>query len=243
MRLNQIIALETGIKSQTYSKLTELNKLVQKAELFNGFVKTFEKSNEDLEDLAGDHKKIQQSIDKVLLEVLSISFDYWGVVAQKEWSNCVAKANVIVDGAVLLHDVPVGFLLFLEKQLTDLRTFVNNLPVLDSSMNWEYNETSGCYKTPVNRTHKTKKVQKVLVKYPATPEHPAQTDVVSEDILHGYWSTQNMSAALSVPERDLMNGRVEKVLRAVKSAREEANNLEEVAHSNIRAILTYIFEM
>ncbi len=39
-KLNQIIAIEKGIKSRVYAGLTDLNKIVQKGELFNGFQKS-----------------------------------------------------------------------------------------------------------------------------------------------------------------------------------------------------------
>lgn len=42
-KLNQIIAVEKGVKSKSYSDLTELNKVVQKPDLFNGLVKRYEK--------------------------------------------------------------------------------------------------------------------------------------------------------------------------------------------------------
>ncbi len=45
-RLNQIIAIEKGIKSRAYAELTELHKAAQKPDLFHGFVKTYQKRDE-----------------------------------------------------------------------------------------------------------------------------------------------------------------------------------------------------
>jgi len=47
----------------------------------------------------------------------------------------------------LLADVPVTYLLFLEKQLTDLRTFVDKLPVLDPSVVWLQDPSSGDWRS------------------------------------------------------------------------------------------------
>ena len=47
-KLNQIIAIEKGIKSRVYGDLTELNKAIQKPDLFNGFQKTYQKNLEML---------------------------------------------------------------------------------------------------------------------------------------------------------------------------------------------------
>lgn len=50
-KLNQIIAIEKGVKARVYGELTGLNKAVQKPELFNGFAKAYQKKDEDGEDL------------------------------------------------------------------------------------------------------------------------------------------------------------------------------------------------
>ena len=43
LKLNQIIAIEKGVKSRAYGELTTLHKESQKAESFNGFVKNYRK--------------------------------------------------------------------------------------------------------------------------------------------------------------------------------------------------------
>jgi hypothetical protein len=40
-KLNQIIAVEKGVKSLIYSQITEVHKAAQKPALFNGFLKLF----------------------------------------------------------------------------------------------------------------------------------------------------------------------------------------------------------
>lgn len=47
------------------------------------------------------------------------------VTATKDWANCEARADVTVDGWVLVSAVPVSCLLFLEKRLTDIYAFVH----------------------------------------------------------------------------------------------------------------------
>ena len=37
----------------------------------------------------------------------------------------MAKADLVVDGVTLAKDLPVTYLLFLEKQLTELKAFVS----------------------------------------------------------------------------------------------------------------------
>jgi len=227
-KLNQIIAIEKGIKSRVYSELTDLNKAIQKPELFNGFSKTYQKKDEDGEDLPAEKKRVQFIGDEVLRAVERSMTELMEVTARKDWTNCVATANVVVDDQVLISGAPVSFLLFLEKQLTDLRTLVANMPVLDEAETWSKDSNSGLYKTEATSTHRTKKVSKPIVLYPATPEHPAQTQMTTEDVIAGFWHQVKHSGALPKPEKQDIASRVEKLLKAVKEAREAANIHDEV---------------
>ena len=81
-----------------------------------------------------------------------------------------------------------------------------------------------------------------LVLYDATKEHPAQTQLVTEDIVAGYWNTVKYSGAMPAPQKVAMAERVEKLLRAVKEAREAANIIEEVPVPAVSEfILRYVF--
>jgi hypothetical protein len=131
----------------------------------------------------------------------------------------------------------VSFLLFLEKQLTDIRTFVGNLPVLDPAESWSEDKNSGLYRTEPTSTHRTKKVQKPIVLYPATPEHPAQTQIITEDVIVGFWSQVKQSGAIPRPQKLIILDRVERLLKAVKEAREAANIQEEVKTPDIGAAI------
>src|SRR3990167_5324651 len=186
MRLNQIIAVENGIKGRVYSELTEFNKVCQKAELFQGFSKVYENKDEDGESLPPESKKIQFRVDDVLKAIVNSLAEFFDITATKDWANMAAVANVEVNGKKVLEGVPVTHLLFLEKQLVDLRTFFGNLPELDDVDSWQRDEASGVYKTEPISTHRTRKVQKPIVLYDATKEHPAQTQLITEDVLAGY---------------------------------------------------------
>ena len=228
-KLNQIIAIEKGIKSKTYSDLSELNKAVQKPELFNGFQKNYKpKDDADADTLPSEKKRVQFVSDDVLRAVARSMSDLMEVTARKDFTNCDAKASVVVDDKTILTDAPVSFLLFMEKQLTDLRTLLGNMPVLDEGENWTKDQNSGLFKSEPTNTHRTKKIAKPIVLYPATPEHPAQTQMVAEDIIAGFWEQVKQSGAMPKPEKEKLVLRVDTLLRAIKEAREEANNINEV---------------
>ena len=163
------------------------------------------------------------------------------LTARKDYTNCVARADVVVDGTTMIAGAPVSFLLFMEKQLTDIRTFVAAMPVLDESDNWSKDVNSGLFKAEPTSTHRTKKIAKPIVLYPATPEHPAQTQMVTEDIIAGFWTQVKQSGAMPKPDREALGARVERLLRAVKEARESANIQEEVTTPAVGgAVFSYL---
>lgn len=236
-RLNQIIAVEKGIKSRVYAAISEMHKALQKPELFKGFVRVYQKRDEDGEDLPPERKRVQFVVTDVLTATERLLSELMNVTARKDWTNCSAMADIVVDGQVLIPAVPVTYLLFLEKQLTDIRTFVGQLPILDEGEDWTFDGNSGLHRTAATQTTRSRKVQRPLVLYPATPEHPAQTQIVSEDVLAGVWNQTKQSGAFPKTAKEGMAGRVEKLLQAVKQAREEANGVEERGSPDVGTVL------
>lgn len=240
-KLNQIIAIEKGVKSRTYAALTEANKVAQHGDLFNGFTKTYQKLDEETEDLPPEAKRVQVESAKLLESVREVLGEILTITARKDWTNTSAKADVKIRGQVLIEGAPVPYLLFLEKLLTDLRTFVSNIAVLDPSESWSLDANSGLFKTPTIKTHRNKKTQRAIVLYEATEHHPAQTQLITEDVLAGHWNITKFSGALPRPEKEALIRRVNTLLDAVKQAREEANGTEEVDSPNVGdAIFEYL---
>ena len=163
------------------------------------------------------------------------------VVATQDVANCSAKADVVVDGRTILPEVPVTYLLFLEKQLTDLQTFVEKLPTLDPAINWTFNDAAGFYAADPVQTTRTNKVMRNHVLAAATEKHPAQVQSYTEDVIVGYWTTIKFSGALPATEVRAMVERLTKLREAVKFAREAANSIEVVDQKVGDAVLRYLF--
>ena len=239
-KLNQIIAIEKGVKSRTYGAISELYKLIQKPELFSGGVRQYEKKFDEGEDLPTERQHVQFSIEKILDQFRKANSELINVTAQKDKTNMSASAAIEVDG-VRIDGVPVTTLLFLEKQLSDLRSFVEKLPVLDNAHDWQRDEGSGLYKSAPRQTQRTKKVQKPIVLYEATDKHPAQTQMITEDETVGYWNTVLHSTAVPLPQKQELCERVDRLLIAVKQAREKANDIEAVERQTLgEAIFDYL---
>ncbi len=225
-KLNQVIAIEKGVKSRTVAKLTELHKIAQKPALFDGVSRTYRPKDEDGEQLPSEQKVVQFRVQDILGAIRLDIGELIDITLQKDTANMSALADVKIDGKILLANIPVTTLLSLEKLVTDLRTFTSGLPVLDISESWDQDPNSGLYRTQPTETQRTKKVQKPLVLYPATDKHPAQTQIVTEDVIAGFWSTVKHSAAIPAPKKEEIVKRVDKLLIAIKEAREEANSIE-----------------
>lgn len=225
-KLNQIIALEKGVKSRSYANLTEAHQQLQKPPLLSGISRTYRPKDDEGERFPPESTRVQVRAEEVIRRTGAILTELFDVVATKDWANCQARADVIVDGKPLLEKVPVTYLLFLEKQLNDLHTFVQKLPVLDPSESWRFDASQDCWSAEPAETTKTKKVPRNHVKAEATEKHPAQVEVYHEDVVVGYWKTVKFSGALPAARvRELLE-RVEKLQRAVKMAREEANSAQ-----------------
>jgi hypothetical protein len=225
-RLNQIIAIEKGIKSRSVQELSAAQQALQKPALLSGIARTYRPKDEDGEPLPPESNKVQVKAEEIIRQTVEILTKLFDVSATKDWTNCRSRADVIVDGQTLLNQVPVSYLLFLEKQLVDLHAFIKKLPVLDTSETWTFDPSTDCWATEPVQTIKTKKVPRNHVKAEATEHHPAQVEVYYEDITMGYWRTVKFSGSLPASRVNQLLERVEKLQHAVKFAREEANNIE-----------------
>lgn len=240
-RLNQIIAVEKSVKSRSFQELTEAHHLLQKNAMMAGISRTYRPKDEEGEQLPAESTRVQVKAEEVIRKTVEILTHLFDVTATKDWANCEAKADVIVDGQTLLTQVPITYLLFLEKQLTDLHTFVKKLPVLDASETWVFDSSADCWATEAMQTIRTKKIPRNHVKAEATEHHPAQVEVYYEDVTIGYWRTVKFSGALPAKRINELLNRVEKLQAAVKFAREEANNLEVKDQKVGEKLLSYLF--
>ena len=163
------------------------------------------------------------------------------VTATKDFANCDARGDVMVDGEVFLGQVPVPYLLFLEKELTSLHTFVTKMVELDPAERWSWDENAALFRSQPVQTHRTKKMQKPIVLYDATPEHAAQTQLITEDVVIGYWSTTKFSGAVPRPRKKQLLERIRILQDAVKFARVQANAIEVEEKKVGTKVLDFIF--
>ena len=240
-KLNQVIAVEKSVKSKAHADLTEAHQQLQKPALLAGISRTYRPKDDEGERMPPESTRVQVRAPDVIRKTAEVLTELFDVVATKDWANCEARADVVVDGDVLLEKAPVTYLLFLEKQLRDLRAEVDKVPVLDSAEAWSFDAEARVFKTGLTTTHKTRKEPRVVVKFEPTEHQPGQAEVFHEDRVVGYWDTVKMSSAFSATRRKQLLDRIDALSEAVKHAREEANEAEAPAQEVAKALLGWVF--
>lgn len=241
-RLNQLIAIESGLKSSSQRTVTDLHRLSQKPALITGITRTYAPKDEDGDKLPSESTLVQTNVGSFLNSLQEALTRLFDVTLSKELSNAKASADVVVDGNVIVKGAPVTYLLFLEKQLVDINKFVSVLPTLDPSFNWTLDANTGSYKNDPVQTVRTKKIPRNWVKAEATDKHPAQVEIYHEDVVVGTWNKVDFSGAIPATRKAELLSRIEKLLTAVKFAREEANNTEVTDAKAADAVFGYLFK-
>lgn len=239
--LSQIIAVEKDHKDKVSQEFTRAQSLLANSGKLTGIARSYTPYDENGASLPSESTRVQAKAKQIVTDVqthLSALFD---VVATKDWTNCAAKADIVVDGKVLLTAVPATYILFLEKQLAELLAFVKKLPALDPAFDWKYDSSQDCWVTLPVETVRTKKTKKSNTVFEGNQHHPPQFFVWDEDVPEGKWSTLHYSGAMQQSEINTCIERIEKLQKAVKFAREAANR-QEVTHQHVgETVLQYIF--
>lgn len=169
---------------------------------------------------------------------------YWDAVLQKEATNQVARADLVVDGVVIAKDLPATFLLGMEDKLKAVRAVYDKIPTLAPGKTWV--PDAGYEMQPVFMDQdddirtRTKKIPKPVVLYEATKEHPAQVKEVIEDVTVGRIITRNWSGMISPADKSDLLGRIDQLIRACKKARQRANGADIVKLNVGRSLFAFI---
>jgi hypothetical protein len=225
-KLSQVLGPEKSTRSRVNREVTKLHRRLQMPDLFDGFTRTYNPKDDDGEELPPETKRVQAKVEEVLAAFRRLETEQFDVVATKEWGNCEAKASVEVDGVTILDDVPVGYLLFLEKRLNDIFTFFQTLPILDPNETWELDQSDGLQRSDAVETLKMRKVPRNHVKAAATEHHPAQVETYYEDEPVGRWTRVRRSGAVPPVRVDDLCRKTIKLRDAVISARAVANTID-----------------
>lgn len=241
-KLNQIVAVLRGAKEDTNKATAPLFHALKRGELFTGITQTYRPAEEGGVTLPDDNTRVQATVPDMLERFEKPMTRLFDLICTTETANMSASADVVVDGQVLIPNAPVTFLMQFEKYLErEVRGYVALLPTLDPAETW--NPLDGdLHETPPFETFRTRKVQKPIVLYPHSDRHPAQTQMITEDVIDGYWTKKKFSGAIPPAHKQVLIERVEVLIEAVKHAREKANDVD-VADVRIgQSVFGYLFD-
>lgn len=242
MKLHQLLAILPSVKKNAAKAKTEIYHTAQKGNLFKGLSRTYSPKDEDGYQYPPESTPVQMSAADLVSQFVLASTELYNLAATQDKTNTQAIADVEVDGTVILRDIPVSNLLFLEKQLEDVKTFISSLPVLDLDKAWTHDPNRGSYVTAPRLSTKTKKITKPVVLYEATKEHPAQVKEVSEDIIEGTWTAIDLSGGLPKDVVTEILKRIDDLSKAVVVAREKANGIDVEMLETADPIFNFIFD-
>ena len=229
-KLHELLAVEPDKEGIAKRILSETKDLFRKNHnVFTGgtkLLKMDKEGNDSLEASAYEHREITTTVSARLDYTFESLGELIDITYQKEATNQLAKADVVVDGEILISDAPVSFLLNLEKKLKDIRGVFDLAPTLSPGVVWEEDPTAadGVFRTASPEIKaKTQKVPQFRVLYEATKEHPAEIEKWNEDVVVGKFTTTHTSGMISSHRKAELLTRVDKLLQATKQARMRAN--------------------
>jgi hypothetical protein len=230
--LHQLIAAHKTITSRAAAGFDRVHHSAQAHHQdgpFHGKTRVYRpRDQENGDKLPSENKRVQVTADDLIGEGIAALADFFNATATRDTANCEARADVKVRDQVIIEKAPVSFLLWLEKQLVNQKTFISKLPVLSPEETWHWDVATGCYVSDptvsvrsVKRPRNHELAPPVIS--PSGTISPAQVQVYMEEIPQGEWTQIKHSGALpQTRQRELLN-RIHELLIAVKYAREEAN--------------------
>jgi hypothetical protein len=243
-KLHELLAVEGDLEG-TYKKILQETQITfeKKPGHFFGAHKKLKMFDENAPEMPEEKQELTTTVKDKLTYMAEHIVRYFDAVLQKELTNKEAKADLVVDGIEIAKDLPATFLLGLETKLKNIRAVYEKIPTLPPGVRWEKDETQG--KNIYRQTHpeekfKTAKTFKHKILYQATKEHPAQIEKWEENENVGIYTTERWSGMISPAEKSIVLGKIDKLIRSTKKARQRANAQEIVSADIGNQIFEYI---
>jgi hypothetical protein len=233
--LHEVLAVDKDLENVCTKVVSEAVVDFKKKEaLFSGHIRTlrmFDDSRKSEEAGQVDVKELTTTVPEKLEYVAGHLIRYYDALAQKEATNQLAKADVLLpDGTVLIAAAPATLLLGLENKLSKLRDMYDNIPTLQPGVEWKEDSQAGMrgvYRAVKDELGlKTEKDFNYRVLVQPTKEHPAQIEKWNIDKPVGEYSKVRTSGMLSPKEKSDLLGRLDILISSIKKARMRANTQE-----------------
>jgi hypothetical protein len=244
-KLHQLLAVEGDLNQKGKLILEETTAtLSKKQDLFDGLLKTYISSEDNGEQIPPESKEIVTTVAEKLDYAKDAVIKSIDATISKEETNASgnAKAPLILDDGTDFGTLSATSLIALEKFLVRIRETYKAIPTLDPSRSWKKNPTvdRAIYSSPTETKFRSVKKSKVITLAPETDKHPAQVQLVQDDIQVGKYETVYSSGRLQPIDKSGLLNKIDTLILAVKQAREAANQVDAINVKLGEKIFNYI---
>ncbi len=249
-KLHELLAVE-GSRKEAFKKiLSETGKVfAERQTLFTASIRTYEPfaAEDDGERGVVERHDMTTTVKERLRYVGELLVPYIDTVYQKELTNQQAKGTIVVDGKTVAKDVPVSCLLNLESTLAIVRDQFNLIPTHAAGVEWipdtDFKFPGVLKSAHAELAYRTKKIIKPFELSPATKEHKAQVEKLTEDKVVGKLLRDMWSGQYSPAEKSDILGRLDRLIEACRVARMQANDIDHATSKIGEAIYAVILPL
>ena len=224
-KLHELLAVEGDLEGQAKKILSETARtFANKAEHFIQTDKVCEMFEEGAQPAPPEHFEMVTTVLDKLTYTNGYLSKYIDALVQKESTNQVAVADLVVDGVTIGTNLPATFLLGLENRLKSWRVAYDVIPTLAPGKAWVKDDSlgrKGVFRDshPEEKLKTAKKFQhQVLVEaqFPKEGEAgvslPAQIEKWEEQVPVGKFVTQRWCSMMSPGEKSDILERFDKLI-------------------------------
>ena len=247
-KLHEILAVEGDRKARFAKILDETQQVFSnKVNLFTASLKRLKlfapEEGQSAEEIV-EQGAVTTTVAMKLNYMADVIVQYLDVVLQKETANQHAVADLVIGDLTIYAKLPAPFLLGLEAKFARIRKVFEAIPTVPPGTALELDENhefKGVYKTKhAVKANKTRKVTTPQVLYPATKEHPAQVDKITEDKVIGQFHADFWFGTLTPAKKSELLDRIDRVIESCKICRQKANEQEVINRYIGRQLMDYI---
>jgi hypothetical protein len=187
--------------------------------------------NENLEDEAAEEKPVITTVYDTLEFALRMFVRSEDLQCQKNCTNRIATGTVEWQGQAFLEELPIDELLGLEDRLAKLRALLAEMPTQDASRQWKRAPNLGNHVYEIEHPEyatKTKKTPVPIELSKATEQHPANVQLISEDVVVGKFKNIKRTGAATAWQKSEVLMRIDELIIEIKKARQRANETQTV---------------
>jgi hypothetical protein len=243
-KLHELLAVEQDLAGTFKTIIAEtMVTFTKRADHFMGFNRSLEWHKDGEPPSPPEHKALDTTVQKRLDYQQKSVVRYLDAVLQKEATNQITAADIVIDGVIIATGIPATYLLGLETKLKHLRETYAKIPTLSPGTEWQLapDKGEGIYEhVHPEKQFKTERIIVPQILYEATKEHPAQVEKLEQVQNVGTYTRQAWSGMMTPAEKSKLLGKIDKLSRAVKKARQRANNTDIVKKTIGKELFDFI---